>query len=71
MLHSIEGRDVFGAQQQLALESDMQASRNPQQGHTRHLPMHQDSSQLSDCLNPVRGIRDLQIRCVIPEDSGL
>ena len=56
------GRDVFGAQQQLALEADMQASKHSPQGPNRHLPMHQDSSQLADCFNPVRGIRDLQLR---------
>ena len=62
LVYANEGRDVFGAQQQVTLDAEMQAARPPQQGLHRHLPMHQDSSQLSDCLNPVRGIRDLQLR---------
>lgn len=55
------GRDVYRAQQQAKLEADLQARTTPQ-GSLRHLPMHRDSSQINDCLNPVRGIRDQQLR---------
>lgn len=35
------------------------------------LAMHQDSSQLRACLDPVRGIRDLQLRCTPTPRAGL
>lgn len=35
------------------------------------LAMHQDSSQLRACLDPVRGIRDLQLRCAPTPRAGL
>ncbi|KAK9805983.1 hypothetical protein WJX73_010850 [Symbiochloris irregularis] len=56
------GRDLFGAQRQAAREVDLHHPSDRPQASTRHLTMHQDSSQLEDCLYPVRGIRDQQMR---------
>ena len=56
------GRDLFGAQRQAVIEADMQLSNHRPKPPGRHLTMHQDSSQLEDCLYPVRGIRDQQLR---------
>lgn len=46
-----------------------QSQRRPSR---QRLAMHQDSSQLRACLDPVRGIRDLQLRRVAakPVHSG-
>lgn len=59
-------RDIFIAKRSAEMETASVAHTNFTTSSRRSVPMHRDSSQISDLLNPVRGIRDAQRRCVNP-----
>ena len=55
-------RDIFLAKRSAEMETASVAHTNFTTSTRRSVPMHRDSSQISDLLNPVRGIRDAQLR---------
>ena len=56
-------RDIFLAKRSAEMETAPSvAHTNFTTSTRRSVPMHRDSSQISDLLNPVRGIRDAQLR---------
>lgn len=57
-----EERDIYVAKRRTELDAQSVAHSTWSTTSSKRLPMHRDSTQISDLLNPVRGIRDAQMR---------
>ena len=57
-----EERDIYVAKRRTEMDAQSVANTTWSTTSSKRLPMHRDSTQIENLLNPVRGIRDAQMR---------